>query len=301
MMSREKAAVMASLLADSLALGVHWIYDTNRLREVYGRVDRLLRPASDSYHSNKDLGELTHYGDQALVLLKSLADTKKFDHLHYAKQWRALFESYRGYFDHATKETLANVRAGKGPLDAGFSSDDLAGASRIAPLVYSYREDLEGLVAAAIEQTKMTHNSPRVLESAEYFARVAWLIHSGKVPVTAMEEVGQHYFVDSPLYSWIKDGIHSKERETILAISDFGQSCHVDEAFPGVVHLIAKYQNDLREALTQCVMAGGDSAARGMLVGMVIGAFLGEEGLPSDWLSQFKYREKVLKYLSRVG
>jgi ADP-ribosylglycohydrolase len=60
-----------------------------------------------------------------------------------------------------------------------------------------------------------------------------------------------------------------------------------------VVHLIAKYENDLKEALIQSVMAGGDSAARGMLVGMVLGAHLGPESLPIEWVSELADREKI--------
>jgi len=40
-------------------------------------------------------------------------------------------------------------------------------------------------------------------------------------------------------------------------------------------------------------MAGGDSAARGMLVGMVLGAHLGPESLPIEWVSELGDREKI--------
>ncbi|MGA2940205.1 MAG: ADP-ribosylglycohydrolase family protein, partial [Syntrophobacteraceae bacterium] len=42
---------------------------------------------------------------------------------------------------------------------------------------------------------------------------------------------------------------------------------------------------NLREALVENVMAGGDSAARGLVVGMILGAHLGFEAIPSEWLS----------------
>jgi ADP-ribosylglycohydrolase len=67
-----------------------------------------------------------------------------------------------------------------------------------------------------------------------------------------------------------------------------------------VVHLIAKYENDLREALIQSVMAGGDSAARGMLVGMVLGAHLGPESLPMGWVSEMVVKEKIESLLDRI-
>ena len=48
--------VMASFVADSLALGAHWIYDTEKIKSNFGRVESLLKPASDSYHATKGKG-----------------------------------------------------------------------------------------------------------------------------------------------------------------------------------------------------------------------------------------------------
>jgi ADP-ribosylglycohydrolase len=86
------------------------------------------------------------------------------------------------------------------------------------------------------------------------------------------------------LFAWVKEGVESAGEDRVSTIARFGQSCHTDEAFPGVVHLIAKYEKDLnlKEALVQAVMAGGDSAGRGLMVGMVLGAHLGDKGLPKD-------------------
>jgi ADP-ribosylglycohydrolase len=70
--------------------------------------------------------------------------------------------------------------------------------------------------------------------------------------------------------------------------------------FPGVVHLIVKYENNLEEALIQSVMAGGDSAARGMLVGMVLGAHLGPESIPGKWLSELLRRKEIDALLDQI-
>jgi ADP-ribosylglycohydrolase len=37
-------------------------------------------------------------------------------------------------------------------------------------------------------------------------------------------------------------------------------------------------------SLLENTRAGGDSAARGMIIGMILGASLGYEKLPQDWL-----------------
>ncbi|MBW1920300.1 MAG: hypothetical protein JRI96_09990 [Deltaproteobacteria bacterium] len=46
----DRAMILASFVADSLALGAHWIYDTALIEKQFGRVDNLMKPRSQSYH-----------------------------------------------------------------------------------------------------------------------------------------------------------------------------------------------------------------------------------------------------------
>lgn len=301
MEDRKRALVVASFVADSLALGAHWIYDTARIRKEFGRVEHLLKPLPNSYHSSKDKGEFTHYGDQARILLESLAAKGAFDLDDFSKRWQEFFSRYHGYFDQATKETLRNFSQGKSPQDAGSSSSDLAGASRISSLVCCYARDLDALVSAARSQTRMTHNHPMVLDGAEFFARLCWKILQGESPVSALEDLTAERFRGSPLSDWVRKGLESVKEDSVAVIARFGQSCHVDEAFPGVVHLIARYEGDLKEALIQSVMAGGDSAGRGMIVGMVLASHLGLENLPAEWVSGLKKGKEILSLIEKIS
>lgn len=301
MEDRKRALVLASFVADSLALGVHWIYNTERIRKQFGRVEHFLKPLPNSYHSSKDKGEFTHYGDQSVILLESIASIGAFDLNDFSRRWRDFFGHYNGYFDQATKATLQNFSQGKNPNDAGSSSFDLAGASRISSLVCRYAQDPDALVSAAREQTRMTHNHPIVLDGAEFFARLCGKILQGDRPVPAIQDVTAERVKGSPLSEWVARGIESSEEDSVVAIGRFGQSCHVDEAFPSVIHLIAKYEEDLKEALIQCVMAGGDSAGRGMMVGMVLGAHLGSKGLPQEWISGLKRGKEISAMIEKIS
>ena len=275
MSEQAKAMIMASFAGDSLALGVHWIYSVKRIAEEFGRVEAFLKPQPDSYHPTKGRGEFTHYGDQTLVLLHSLAQKGTFDLEDFSLRWQSLFDGYAGYYDQATRATLHNFSSGASPLESGSSSNDIAGAARIAPVVCCLRNSPDALVAASRAQTFMTHTDPLTVDSGEFFARVAQQVLQGASPVDAVPAVAGEHFADTAFSSWVDAGMKSAALDSVSAIKGFGQSCHTPEAFPGIIHLIAKYEDDLKEALVQAVMAGGDSAARAMIVGMVLGAHLG--------------------------
>ena len=297
MKMNRKAMVLACFAADSLALGAHWIYDTEQLHKTFGRVQAFLKPLPTSYHPRKDQGEFTHYGDQTLVLLESVAANNGFDLDDFARRWRQLFGNYSGYYDKATKTTLENFSAGKEGTASGSTSTDLAGAARIAPLVYCYHDQPGPLVQACRAQAQMTHNTPQVIDSAEFFALATARVLQGAAPIAAMQEIIHRRFAETPLLQWFDEGMGSTGADSGAIIARIGQSCHVKQAFPAVVHLIAKYETNLREALVECVMAGGDSAARGMIVGMVLGAHLGMESIPSEWLKELKKYGEITELL----
>jgi ADP-ribosylglycohydrolase len=294
MNDKAKAMVLSSFAADALSLGVHWIYNTNVIDKKWGRVEDYIKPARPTFHPTKDLGEFTHYGDQTLVLLKSVAESSGFDKINFAERWQHFFKSYEGYFDGATKATIENIKAGKEPTEAGSDSDDFAGAVRIAPLAYSYRNDLTKLVDSARAQTMVTHNNQAVIDSADFFGRVVFKVLKGEKPSTAIHQTLGEGFNREPYSKWVEDGIKSVAKDTRQAMLDLGQKCEIQAAFPCVIHLISKYEDNLREGLIENAMAGGDSAGRGLTVGMVLGAHLGIDAIPPKWLSDLKaYREIV--------
>lgn len=300
MMQPEKAMVFASFAGDALALGAHWIYDTGIIRKDFGRVEFFIAPAPGSYHSTKTRGDFTHYGDQSLVLLRSIADAGGFDIHRFFTDWRSFFDRYDGYRDKATRISLQAFSAGRSPLEGGSGSDDLAGAVRIAPLVYLYRDDPDFLDSAAAAQTKMTHNDPSTVLCARFLAASTARILHGSSPVDALRAGANGPFAGTRVEDWVEAGIASRDTETVEAISRFGQTCHTPEAFPGVIHLIARYEKDLQEALIQSVMAGGDSAARNMGAGMLLGAWSGATALPSRWIEELKAGEEIASMLSKL-
>jgi len=300
MNEKPKAMVLSSFAADSLALGVHWIYNTRVIDKKFGRVEHFLKPERPTYHPTKERGEFTHYGDQALILLESVAECNGFNLADFSERWQSLFANYAGYVDGATKATLENLASEKSPTELGSGSDDLAGASRIASLVYVYRNDPQELMAGARAQTAFTHNNSHVIQSAAFFATIAHQILAGATPLAAIEQAKKDEFHSDPFKEWIQKGLESAEQDSRQAISDIGQMCEIPAAFPAVVHLIAKYENDLKTALIENVMAGGDSAGRGLLVGLVLGAHLGMDAIPSEWLSDMKTYPQIVEMLARI-
>lgn len=293
MTMKAQAMVLASFVADSLALGAHWIYDTSQIDEKLGRVDTLLKPLKNSFHPTKDRGDFTHYGDQTIVLLESIAANKGFELDRFAQSWQRFMKGYNGYRDHATKDALNNFNAGKKPEESGSPSTDLGGAARIAPVVYAYQNDLHMLITAAKAQTAMTHNDPNVIQSAVFFSQLASSVLLGTAPTEAIRGIVNQGSLGEPLNHWIKKGLDSVHSDTRTMIKQFGQMCDTAAALPGVVHLISKFEGDLKQGLIENVMAGGDSAARGMLAAMIIGAHVGEAGIPHNWLTGLKLYDRI--------
>ena len=297
MTDNHTAAVWGAFAADALSLGVHWVYNTGVIDKKFGRVKGYHDPLT-SYHKGKKAGDFTHYGDQMLVLLESAANAKGFDERRFAQSWRDYFAGYKGYFDQATKATLANMDAGRELTASGSDSDDLAGAARMAALVAVYSADQQELVRAAKAQTALTHNDGRVIDSAEFFARTVFSVLKGQPPVAAAEQTLDDHFADNPIASLVSMGLESRDRDTRQTIAEFGQMCSIEAGLPGAMHLIARYAGDLATGLVENVMAGGDSSARGMLAGMVLGADQGMTAIPEAWIVEMTAAGRIRELLS---
>lgn len=293
-MSRIRSAILASLAADSLSLGAHWEYDQTRIARQLGRVADLLPPTLNDYHTGKGAGAQSHYGDQALLLLRSVTARGAFDLADFATRWHGLMEGgYTGYMDKASREALANFRSGRPPEQTGAATNDFAGAARMAPLLAVLGNDEEGLVNAARAQTLMTHGSPVIADGAEFMARSTAALLRGDDMRAAFDHAARTRYAALPAEDWLAFADMSLNEETPAAIARFGQSCGMQGAFLGVVHIALKHEADPATGLVDNVMAGGDSCARGLAVGMLFGARHGLGWMPERWLAPLSARAEI--------
>ncbi|MFP4490737.1 MAG: ADP-ribosylglycohydrolase family protein [Spirochaetaceae bacterium] len=314
-MERARAMVFAPFIGDSLSLGVHWVYNVKAIEKRVGRIDDLIAPVVKTFHPHKNAGEFTHYGDQMLLLLEYCNElcsdvennedcvSVKFDQSAFLKKWVAYMENYTGYMDHASKDTLAAYRKmpvnerDRGEDSAGSSMDDLAGASRCAPVVYYFRKNRAVAVEAAKSQAAVTHNEPSVIETAGFLAELSLRVLSDETPVDAALELVDGPYKDGSIEALVRRGIESADGDTTDVIGELGQACSVEKGLPSVMHLVSKYQDDIKEAFVASVSAGGDSAARNHAVGMVLGAYKGLGDIPKKWIDGLKAADKIEELL----
>jgi ADP-ribosylglycohydrolase len=296
------AAAWAAFAADALSLGAHWMYDPDQIQSSKGRVESFSDPGPDSFHKNRKAGEFTHYGDQTRILLASLAERGEFDAKDFGERWRNTMSDYDGYMDKATKTTLANLSEGKTGADAASGSTDLGGAARMAPLVLRYSDDADALAAAAREQTALTHGSEEAVGAAGFLARTVHHVLQGTDPVAALRATAAlDEFQPTRFPDWVEAGIAAANQDSVSAIGHFGRACDTVMVFPGAVQLVAKYPEDLKEALVESVMAGGESASRGMMAGMILGAHLGVQAIPPAWIDELTHRKEIEGYIRRLS
>ncbi len=295
------AAVLASFAADSLALGLHWLYDTDEIDQEFGKITTLLPPHKGGYHLAKKKGEFTHYGDQSFHLLKYLAECGgNFNILEYGRKWQSFIDSYQGYKDKASRETQKNIGSGRGVDSCGSLSSDLGGTVRIGPLICCFREDLQNLLVAVKAQTALTHSGPGVVDGALFLTRSCYAVLHGATPREAFEDALGHGVDDVDLELRLRNSLELHDSSVRQTVKDFGQACSTAAALPGAVYTILQHENDLETALVETVLAGGDSAARGMVVGMILGAHLGIDNIPSSWLEEMVGYNQIKDALTQL-
>ena len=291
--NKQSGLLFGSYSADALSLGVHWIYDTNELAQKHGRVSEYKAPGADSYHPHKQAGDQGHVGDQSLCLLQFLVREKKWSPSGFMNDWLGMWPEYNDYIDGATKSTLANVHNQSDKTMGGSDSVEIAGPARIAPLIVFLTSSSESeVVKAAAEQTMLTHRSKEAEESAIFLAKAGYRLMHGANLLDTLNET-------APAWAREKaDGVLSEN--SVDAISKLGPACSISSALPSVLYLALKYEDDIENALTENAMAGGDNCARGLVLGMLLGAANGMTSIPNHWVENLKARTDLVDFLNQT-
>jgi ADP-ribosylglycohydrolase len=165
--NRARNSILGALVADAATMGFHWLYSQRRIRDVAPDNPEFHAPDARDFegnvgyfaHGHKQAGELSHYGEQMLVMLKSLAGNQgRYEKHDYEEQFRSHFGyggAFHGYIDRPTRETLDNLYRAEADALAQANALPFAGDSKLKQtilvkiLAAAKRADGEALKEAA--------------------------------------------------------------------------------------------------------------------------------------------------------
>jgi len=123
---RAKNTILGALVADAATMGFHWLYSQSRIAQLAPSSPEFRTPTAGDYsgnvgyfaHGHKQAGELSHYGEQARVMLNSMVlNGGSYDRHHYQDSFRDYFGyggGFVGYIDRPTRDTLDTIYRAEG-------------------------------------------------------------------------------------------------------------------------------------------------------------------------------------------
>ncbi len=311
---RIRGCLWGEIVGDAMCLGSHWIYNLGEMEQKFpGGPKGFEAPAEGHYHYPKEPGDLTHYGEGAVVMLESIASQGRLDLADY---WLRFFEhfgspEYVGYLDGATRGTLENFARFEEEqpnttyhFQGGADDDQLCTVTRFAPVVVAHRED-PAMLDEVERCTRVCHNSDRAVTYAKAAAIVLKDVLDGVDLNGAFfhaREVAPslHPALGLEVQRKIDAGMSATQDETTLAIQKFGQAGPLPQSFPSAIICVAKHGHSFSKALLANLRAGGDNAGRGALIGAWLGAAHGFVGIPSAWTMRLRAAPRIEGLVERI-
>lgn len=297
------ASILGGLVADAASLGLHWLYDPNRIAEIENKSDIVFRqPNENDYanvsgffaHGNKLSGDSSGYGEVCLLMLKHLAKHGQFNHMVYQLEYRFFGPGgeYTGYVDSPTRQTIRTLlplNAKSFPATSGADDDQMPSLATVPIIVATHQGTIDSLMKQVEEVVRITNHNDLAVSAAKCAAALLHGILMGKSMSQAATDALP--LAEDNLRLLLEQALILETLDSIAAANRFGSACHVSEGLPIVFH-IAKCADDYTSAIKANIRAGGDSCGRSIILGALVAAHLAAHnhantGIPLPWLARY--------------
>lgn len=300
-------SLLGLYIGDALAMPVHWYYDTQALAQDYGWVDTFLAPKNphpnsifwrSSYQALNEKGEILHdqaqyWGQRGIHYHQFLEPGENTLNLKLCQlAWQLCEEGYsrQAYLDRyiefmrtpgSHKDTyleechrgfFTNYARGKKPDKCAVEEKHIGGLVHLFP---TYLRDRER--ETALDHMACTHAGKKIRETGLEVLKVLDVcLERGDVLEAVRPLLGKRRM------SWLSlpdEGVIGPRLST---------ACYIDDSWPAVLYLLAKYLDDPRKALEANTNLGGDNCYRGAVLGGLLGAYHGQKAWPTEWVKGLK-------------
>ncbi len=240
--------------------------------------------------------------DMTFALAESIIQCGKIDPEDIAKQFGLHCDLTRGYAIGTIKAVQA-LRAGLKWYEVAqivFENGSFGNgaAMRVSPVGLFFHHDLDGLQESAIKQANVTHVHPlgqwgAVMQACSVGLAV---IQDPKEPFEK-----QHMVINLREILWggpieyIKalnkvEEMLSREKKLQAreVAQSLGNGVEAHFSVPSACYIAVTYSPDFCDAIRAAISLGGDTDTIAGMVGAIVGAHVGENGLPAEWVEQLE-------------
>lgn len=247
------------------------------------------------YHHGMRAGDNTLSAVLAIELARSLVDKGKYDRDDWMERYRRVMltpEGHRDFYIPAAHRTFIG-NLGKGlPLDkCGEEDSHIAGLVEAAPLMLLRVNNPDAMYRELNPQLALIRPSTTITRAGALLADILRLLLAGmSLDDACFKKLGHchHPYLTFPYHRWIEH--HTVEH---VATHELSQGAAGDDAMPLALFIALKYAGDFHEAVATNATLGGDAAHRGSLIGLMLGAMHGKEGIPEHLIRGLVNRAQI--------
>jgi ADP-ribosyl-[dinitrogen reductase] hydrolase len=210
----------------------------------------------------------------------------------------------------ATLRAILKLWCGFSPLRSGVFSAGNGPAMRSAILGAAV-DDLDRLIPLVSATTRITHTDPKAGYGALAVALAARHARRNPLPRgdvfleelrSALPPGAQTEFL--PLIESAIASAVAGDSTTAYTESrgwKKGVSGYVYRTVPAVLHAWLRHPQDFRAAVTAVIRCGGDTDSTAAIVGGIVGAGVGKDGIPAEWLDRLLEWPGTVTWMERLA
>ena len=209
----------------------------------------------------------------------------------------------------ATLRSLLKLWIGFSPEHSGVFSAGNGPAMRSAILGVCYGHKPEMLRSLVRASTRITHTDPSAEHGALAVALAAWFAAGGNHDhdLYCRELEDQIGNAGRELAELIRKAVESagrgestEEFAAALGLSR-GVTGYVNHTVPVALHAWFRYPMDYRAAVLAGVRCAGDTDTVAAIAGAIVGAGIGREGIPQEWLDNIWEWPRNVTWMEKLG
>jgi len=323
---KKVGSVVGAAVGDAAARPLHWVYDlgelTRYIKSDPGKPE--FWPESKSPYYTLETGDNSCYWDQAMAVMTSLNKSKAFDFDNICKEFTIQLGPGSPYDMKAREEyMLKRNRTGRLQeplvgkwlhggmikfLDNYAANKKICGDPHVKetdgfccslPVVVKYAgaENLTEMV----EKVATTQSTwPVAVRHAMVATKIveAFILNNSDPFKNVQHDIKAEYPEIYEELRGIDDMLNIDHKEAVTYI--FGQPCYNPGSFMGAIHAV-QTSDTFTEAIRKTILAGGCNCSRSFFIGAMLGAKLGVEGIPVDWIMKTKNADNILELAMEIS